>query len=155
MITASDYAAIADVVEGNIAPIIEDANAAASDATAAAAEARAASAATWLAGNGVFGELAEGVVLTTDDAYTAPPKGVDVYGKSTQDGTPTPDAPVEIKSVDDLTLNIVGKNLFDKENTVAGTYINSSGQEAPGSNNTSSKFIPSVRGEKYTLAWNG
>lgn len=112
VITQADYAAIAEVVEEDIQDVIDAAQDAADDATAAATEARAASAATWLAGNVLFGELAEGVVLTADDVYTAPPRGVEVYGKSTQAGTPTPDAPVEIKSVDDLTLVFAGKNLF-------------------------------------------
>lgn len=116
VITSADYAAIADVVEGNIQPIIEGAQDAAADATAAAAEARAASAATWLAGNVLFGELAEAAVLTADDVYTAPPKGVSVFGKSTQSGTPTPSSPVPILSVDALTLHASADGTTDYTN---------------------------------------
>lgn len=36
--------------------------------------------------------------LSVDDAFPAPLCGLTVYGKSTQDGTPTPDAPVPIVS---------------------------------------------------------
>lgn len=36
--------------------------------------------------------------LSVDDAFSAPLCGLTVYGKSTQDGTPTPDAPVPIVS---------------------------------------------------------
>jgi hypothetical protein len=39
--------------------------------------------------------------LSVDDAFSAPLCGLTVYGKSTQDGTPTPDAPVPIVSAGD------------------------------------------------------
>lgn len=39
--------------------------------------------------------------LSVDDAFSAPLCGLTVYGKSTQDGTPTPDAPVPIMSAGD------------------------------------------------------
>lgn len=76
--------------------------------------------ATWLSGNILIGELAEGTVLTTDDAFAAPPKGVEVYGKSTQDGTPTPDAPVPIDSV----CNV---NILDESTFTDGYFIDASG----------------------------
>lgn len=43
-----------------------------------------------------------------------------LYGKSSQDGTPTPDNPVEIKSVVNPTIKICGKNLW---NPILGGYI--------------------------------
>lgn len=39
--------------------------------------------------------------VSCDDAFTAPLCGLTVYGKSTQDGTPSPDAPVPIVSAGD------------------------------------------------------
>lgn len=51
--------------------------------------------------------------LSVDDAFSAPLCGLTVYGKSTQDGTPTPENPVEIKSVVNPTVKIVGKNLLN------------------------------------------
>lgn len=39
--------------------------------------------------------------LSVDDAFATPLCGLTVYGKSTQDGTPTPDAPVPIVSAGD------------------------------------------------------
>ena len=39
--------------------------------------------------------------IAVDDAIAAPLRGLNVYGKSTQDGTPTPDAPVPIVSAGD------------------------------------------------------
>lgn len=50
-----------------------------------------------------------------NDAYSAPLCGLTVYGKSTQDGTPTPDAPVPIVSTGDsgsVAVKVTGKNLF-------------------------------------------
>lgn len=51
--------------------------------------------------------------LSVDDAFSAPLCGLTVYGKSTQDGTPTPDAPVPIVSAGDggsVTVKVTGKN---------------------------------------------
>ena len=53
--------------------------------------------------------------LSVDDAFVAPLCGLTVYGRSTQDGTPTPDAPVPIVSAGDggsLTVKVTGKNIF-------------------------------------------
>lgn len=50
-----------------------------------------------------------------DDAFSAPLCGLTVYGKSTQDGTPTPDAPVPIVSAGDggsVAVKVTGKNLY-------------------------------------------
>ena len=45
--------------------------------------------------------------IAVDDAFAAPLRGLTVYGKSTQDGTPTPDAPVPIVSAgDDGTITV-------------------------------------------------
>lgn len=68
--------------------------------------------------------------IAVDDAFTAPMCGLTVYGKSTQDGTPTPDVPVPIVSAGDggsLTVKVTGKNLLYlpdiEEHTVDGvTY---------------------------------
>ena len=51
--------------------------------------------------------------IAVDDAFSASLCGLTVYGKSTQDGTPTPDAPVPIVSAGDggsLTVKVTGKN---------------------------------------------
>lgn len=53
--------------------------------------------------------------ISCNDAYSAPLCGLTVYGKSTQDGTPTPDAPVPIVSAGDVgsvAVKVTGKNLF-------------------------------------------
>ena len=54
--------------------------------------------------------------ISVDDAFPAPLCGLTVYGRSTQDGTPTPDAPVPIVSAGDsgsVTVKVTGKNLLD------------------------------------------
>lgn len=53
--------------------------------------------------------------VSCNDAYSAPLCGLTVYGKSTQDGTPTLDAPVPIASAGDggsVAVKVTGKNLF-------------------------------------------
>lgn len=54
--------------------------------------------------------------ITVDDAFAAPLCGLTVYGKSTQDGTPSPDNPVPIVSAGDggsVAVKVTGKNLLD------------------------------------------
>ena len=53
--------------------------------------------------------------VSVSDAFSAPLCGLTVYGRSTQDGTPTPDAPVPIVSAGDggsVEVKATGKNLF-------------------------------------------
>lgn len=53
--------------------------------------------------------------ISVDDAFPAPLCGLTVYGRSTQDGTPTPDAPVPIVSAGDsgsVAVKVTGKNLL-------------------------------------------
>lgn len=58
--------------------------------------------------------------IAADDAFSAPLCGLTVYGKSTQDGTPTPDAPVPIVSAGDggsVAVKVTGKNLLKIKNS--------------------------------------
>lgn len=51
--------------------------------------------------------------IDVDDAFAAPLCGLTVYGRSTQDGTPTPDNPVPIVSAGDsgsVAVKVTGKN---------------------------------------------
>lgn len=57
---------------------------------------------------------ASGENITISDSSDSNLHGLCIYGKTTQDGTPTPDAPVELVSVGDsgsITVNVAGKNL--------------------------------------------
>lgn len=83
--------------------------------------------------------------LSVDDAFAAPLCGLTVYGKSTQDGTPTPDAPVPIVSAGDggtiavtlgdgggkvQTLTLLTPNgLPGIPVTSGGSYTDQSGQQ--------------------------
>lgn len=66
--------------------------------------------------------------ISCNDAYSAPLCGLTVYGKSTQDGTPTPDAPVPIVSAGDdgsIAVKVTGTNMV--EGTKLGNRGNVSG----------------------------
>lgn len=72
-------------------------------------------------------ETASGEVITVSDSAEAPLQGLKVFGKTTQNGTPTPDAPVALKSVGDrgsVTVTACGKNLL---NNTAGSTPNNLG----------------------------
>ena len=59
-------------------------------------------------------ETAAGEVIVLDDASEQHFRGMKIFGKSTQDGTPTPDAPVPIVSAGDdgeTRVGVYGKNL--------------------------------------------
>lgn len=81
----------------------------------------------WLWGNQLRNDLS-GELMQASDAYGAPTLSLGVDGKSTQAGTPTPDAPVPIVSVDEPTLAFAGKNLLDTTVWVENKYIGPSGQ---------------------------
>lgn len=64
----------------------------------------------------IFTGSETGNPIAVDDAFTAPLCGLTVYGKSTQDGTPTPDAPVPIVSAGEsgsVAVKVTGKNLLN------------------------------------------
>ena len=67
--------------------------------------------------------------VSCNDAYSAPLCGLTVCGKSTQDGTPTPDAPVPIVSAGDggsVAAKVTGKNLLyipDGSQTTRGITV--------------------------------
>lgn len=53
-----------------------------------------------------------GEVITLTDAAKRGFRSLNVYGKTTQAGIPTPDAPVELVSVENPVIGLYGKNLF-------------------------------------------
>ena len=58
--------------------------------------------------------------VSVSDAFSAPLCGLTVYGKSTQDGTPTPDAPVPIVSAGDGgTITVTIGDGADERQTIA------------------------------------
>ena len=59
-------------------------------------------------------ETATGAAIAVHDSANRKLRGLTLYGKSTQNGTPTPDAPVKIESVENPVVTVCGKNLLPK-----------------------------------------
>lgn len=58
--------------------------------------------------------------VSVDDAFSSPLCGLTIYGKSTQDGTPSPDVPVPIVSAGEdgsVTVKVTGRNILDMRNS--------------------------------------
>ena len=68
---------------------------------------------------------ASGSVITANDAAEGRPfRGLRVFGKSTQDGTPTPEAPIPIVSAGEsgnITVEVRGKNLLQLQDGRGGS----------------------------------
>ena len=58
-------------------------------------------------------EDAHGESVTVNNSSQDVIYGLKLYGKSVQDGTPSPENPVPIESVEDVTVSVTGKNLID------------------------------------------
>ena len=65
-----------------------------------------------------------GSVVAVSDASNLPMQGMKIFGRSTQDGTPTPEAPVEIVSVENPVVTVAGKNLLPYPYDTQTTNIN-------------------------------
>lgn len=89
--------------------------------------------------------------VSCNDAYSAPLCGLNVYGKSTQDGTPMPDAPVPIVSAGDsgsVAVKVTGKNLF-YEQEFQEYFINSVANTVGLATGNVSCVLQVVTGAKY------
>ena len=89
--------------------------------------------------------------ISVDDAFPAPLCGLTVYGRSTQDGTPTPDAPVPIVSAGDggsVAGKVTGKNLF-YEQGFQQYFINSAADSVGLAVGNVSSVLQVVTGAKY------
>lgn len=68
-----------------------------------------------------------GEAVAAYEAGNYPLQGLTLYGKTTQDGTPTPTAPIDLVNIGDsgsITLNVGGKNLFRDNRTSTAAYTN-------------------------------
>lgn len=89
--------------------------------------------------------------VSVSDAFSAPLCGLTVYGKSTQDGTPMPDAPVPIVSAGDggsVAVKVTGKNLF-YEQGFQEYFINAAANNVGLSAGNVSSVLQVVTGAKY------
>lgn len=94
--------------------------------------------------------------IAVDDAFSAPLCGLTVYGKSTQDGTPSWDAPVPIVSAGDdgsMAVKVTGKNLF-YEQEFQKYFINSAANTVGLSTGNVSCVLQVVTGAKYYVTRN-
>lgn len=94
--------------------------------------------------------------IAVDDAFSAPLCGLTVYGRSTQDGTPTPDAPVPIVSAGDggsVAVKVTGKNLF-YEQGFQQYFINSVADSVGLAVGNVSSVLQVVTGAKYYVTRN-
>lgn len=97
-----------------------------------------------------------GEIITTDDCAPLPPIEITVFGKSVQDGTPTPSAPVAIESIEP-------QNLLDDSNVynlaVSGSNIASNAsyravwcEIPPASSNRAFSFVRNtVEGNRFRV----
>lgn len=58
-----------------------------------------------------------------EDSAEAPVQGLCVYGKTTQDGTPSTENPVPLVSAEDVSVTVCGKNLVGDGNLIKYGYI--------------------------------
>lgn len=94
--------------------------------------------------------------IAVDDAFAAPLRGLTVYGKSTQDGTPSPDNPVPIVSAGDVgsvVVKVTGRNLL-YEREYSSFYINTGGTLVGLSVGNVSIVLQVVTGAKYYVTRN-
>lgn len=100
---------------------------------------------------------ASGSVVSVCDSSNQKLHNLTLYGKTTQNGTPTPEVPVEPVSAGasgTINTTVCGKNLFDPEKAISNATVEADGSvlsgEAGGCN--TSDFIPVVPGEKYSIS---
>ncbi len=94
--------------------------------------------------------------VSVSDAFSAPLCGLTVYGKSTQDGTPSPDNPVPIVSAGDggsVVVKVMGKNLF-YEQGFQKYFINSAANSVGLAVGNVSSVLQVVTGAKYYVTRN-
>ncbi|MBO5868966.1 MAG: hypothetical protein J6Q54_08665 [Oscillospiraceae bacterium] len=78
---------------------------------------------------------AEGEVITLNDASNQAFRGMRIFGKSTQNGTPTPESPVEIVSIENPTISVDEQTLSTAVTlrgipvASGGNYTDANGQQ--------------------------
>lgn len=98
--------------EKSVSDAVERADAASKAATKAIADVKATEAKLYPVAENTLKGTAEDAFVHVDDAFPAPLCGLTVYGKSTQDGTPSPDNHVSIVSAGDggsVAVKVTGK----------------------------------------------
>ena len=132
--TVAVEAANTAVVNANVA--VENANRSADSASIAAKSANeAADKANHTAKSLMVVGSAEGDSIHLDDAIDQFLVGLRIFGKTTQDGTPTPEAPVELESVENPAVTVNDQTLFVPYTlhgipvATGGNYTDANGQQ--------------------------
>ena len=133
---ATNAVSAANTAIANANQATETANESANSATLAAKNANeAADKANHTAKSLMVVGSAEGESIYLDDAIDQFVVGLRVFGKTTQDGTPTPEAPVELESVENPTVTVNNQTLLVPYTlhgipvTSGGNYTDTNGQQ--------------------------
>ena len=94
----------------------------------------------------------EGTSLTLDDTRVGKIKST-LKGNTSQSGTPTPTSPIPINVVSgDNEINVVGKNLFDKDNAnILNAYFETSIPNLSSNDNARTLYIECLPNTTYTI----
>ena len=101
-------------------------------------------------------KTAQGYPLTINDCESGTAVDYTVYGNSVQDGTPTPESPVEIQSVGDLTTkNLLPYPYSDTTKTINGVTFTDNGDGSITANGTATadtRFYCRSASDKITIS---
>ena len=103
-------------------------------------------------------ESVSGAAVAVSDSANRRLRGLTLYGKSTQDGTPTPEAPVEIVSVENPMVSVCGKNLVKpkiRTETINGVTFAVDNDGVITANGTATKATFFAVGSDFLLPPNG
>ena len=112
--------------------------------------------------NGAISEAAQmdnetksvsGSNIRVTDAVVAPFASIQLGGNTSQDGTPTPDAPVPVQTVTgENVVRICGKNLFDKDDATIRQVNPTSGGTLSPLSGANTIFVPVQPNQTYTVS---
>lgn len=96
----------------------------------------------------------QGTTFTLTDAEENKQASItELKGNTTQEGTPTPSSPVEVKTVSgDNNIVVSNKNLFDKEDTSIRLNAYTSGGKIVSGSNNRSIFVACQPNTTYTIS---
>ena len=152
---AAQAAAVANTASANANLAAENADSSAGSAALAAKNANdAADHANHTAKSLMVIGSAKGNSIHLDGASDQFLLGMRIFGKTTQDGTPTPEAPVELVSVGDggsVNLFVAGKNLFT--GWIVGGINPADGENYDINTSRRTDYLPiSAPGQKYSIS---
>lgn len=102
----------------------------------------------------IIGE-ATGKVAALRDSANREIRGINIYGKTVQNGEPTPDTPIPLESVgNDGTIKMIVSALFNPANVKRDYWLtdNGDGTDAAHSGWYVSEYIPVEGGKQYTIS---